>query len=318
MSLLVLSPIPLLTKHNIPQDFYTSYPDTTYLIHLKRWASLYLTDSWYWNQIMIWLDENPYPRTVTLLNLSGQHLPVERRLIISPPFPIHCIHVDLSYNRLVDLNPLNSHIFQTLNIQCNQLISLPNHICTSLKILNASYNLFTTLPECFIQSKSLQEVDLTHNKLQRVPLFMNETVKIKYQFNPIYEHHKDVLGIDPLKETWTLVELATIHQSLKKPEEDQETPNTPLDPLGRFIDHFNTTIQVLQEERNDLYQKYTSLTIKVTQLEEDLQESRKSSDPFPCYTRKRKLSDHYLSPMCNTQTPPLLLPLSPLLSVCSN
>lgn len=67
--------------------------------------------------------------------------------------------LDLSYNKLHDLNPV--------------LIR-----CTQLKVLNLSDNHLEDIPDALKSLKELTELNLSHNKLQYIPLVINQFAQL--------------------------------------------------------------------------------------------------------------------------------------------
>lgn len=61
------------------------------------------------------------------------------------------------------------------------LPTLPNelYLLKNLKVLNASYNCLTWLPETFVQFQCLEVINLSHNKLVHLPALFNQMVSIK-------------------------------------------------------------------------------------------------------------------------------------------
>lgn len=87
--------------------------------------------------------------------------------------PSHLIELDLSYNKLDDLNPLMMRCSQlrVLNLSDNQLKTLPDALgdaFKSLTDLNLSHNHLEIVPSVIGSFQHIQCLDLSNNPIQKI------------------------------------------------------------------------------------------------------------------------------------------------------
>jgi len=88
--------------------------------------------------------------------------------------PLSLLQLDLSYNKLEDLNPLIIRCTQLkmLNLSDNQLKAIPEQLggalSKNLRDLNLSHNLFDIIPPVIQSFQSLQCLDLSNNPIQKI------------------------------------------------------------------------------------------------------------------------------------------------------
>lgn len=87
--------------------------------------------------------------------------------------PGKLIELDLSYNKLDDLNPILFRCTQlkVLNLSDNQLKTIPDQLSESFKNLenlNLSHNHFEVIPPVIGSYQHLQCLDLSNNSIQKI------------------------------------------------------------------------------------------------------------------------------------------------------
>lgn len=87
--------------------------------------------------------------------------------------PGNLLELDLSYNKLEDLNPLLMRCSQlkVLNISDNQLKEFPDALSDAfrnLRELNLSHNQFETIPSVIGCFQFIQCLDLSNNSIQKI------------------------------------------------------------------------------------------------------------------------------------------------------
>lgn len=87
--------------------------------------------------------------------------------------PGNLIELDLSYNKLDDLNPLMMRCSQlkVLNLSDNQLKTIPDALSDAFKNLqelNLSHNQFETIPSVIGCFQHIQCLDLSNNPIQKI------------------------------------------------------------------------------------------------------------------------------------------------------
>ena len=100
---------------------------------------------------------------------------------IPPELPLrlpHLTHIDLSYNKLLEL-PENLPVFfhlETLILNNNQLTELPStiHRISKLRKLNLSANKLRELPNNLGALSALERLNVTDNKLKRLPISLGK------------------------------------------------------------------------------------------------------------------------------------------------
>jgi Leucine-rich repeat (LRR) protein len=111
--------------------------------------------------------------TTTALDLSRCNLydiPLEELATIDPEM---LLELDLSYNKLDDLNPLllKCRNLKNLNISDNQLKTIPEALSEAfqnLQDLNMSHNHLEIIPEVIGTFQFLQSLDLSNNSIQKI------------------------------------------------------------------------------------------------------------------------------------------------------
>lgn len=111
--------------------------------------------------------------TTTCLDLSRCNLydiPLEELSTIDPEI---LTELDLSYNKLEDLNPLllKCKNLKHLNISDNQLKTIPDALCDAfqnLQDLNLSHNHLEVIPLVVGSLQYLQSLDLSNNSIQKI------------------------------------------------------------------------------------------------------------------------------------------------------
>jgi internalin A len=87
--------------------------------------------------------------------------------------PVNLTELDLSYNKLDDLNPLMMRCSQlrVLNISDNQLKTIPEALSDAFKNLedlNLSHNQFEVIPSVLGSFQYIQCLDLSNNPIQKI------------------------------------------------------------------------------------------------------------------------------------------------------
>jgi Leucine-rich repeat (LRR) protein len=110
---------------------------------------------------------------ITSLDLSRCNLfdvPIDELATLDPA---NLIELDLSYNKLDDLNPLllKCKNLKNLNLSDNQLKTIPDALSNAfqnLLDLNLSHNHLETIPTVIGSLQSLQCLDLSNNSIQKI------------------------------------------------------------------------------------------------------------------------------------------------------
>lgn len=191
------------SSDTLPNEFIQAYPEVS--LKLVQWNKQHPEYSpTYWQRIVLYIEHHPCsfdatkmkhgPSSMLLppLDLSGSAvLPNKQKLTVVPPLPPFCQVVDLSMNRIIDLNACNTHVTM-MDLRYNEMDMLPDLVFPNLVKLDISYNALQIVPMGFTQSKVLDQIDFSYNDIRTFPSLVN-TCFVTYHHTPIYKEHSQRL-----------------------------------------------------------------------------------------------------------------------------
>jgi hypothetical protein len=200
----------------IPRPLRDTDPHLT--MALLTWKNDHPRMSYYWNQLMALvtkfyevtqtsvMETIEFDTTLVLRAPFDNNTPDQDKLMVVPPLPKFIVTVDLSYNRIIDLNPLNGHL-QNIDLGYNQIQTLTTLKLPYLKQLDLSHNNIVMVPHLLIMSESLVLLDIAYNQVTSLPTLNNKNSKLTYHDNPVYMEHLQTLEVDVIDPSWCYAEL---------------------------------------------------------------------------------------------------------------
>lgn len=200
----------------IPRPLRDTKPHLT--MSLLTWRKDHPSMGYYWNQLMMYIskfyeltqasitDTIEFDTVLDLTSPDRENTLDPAKLLVVPPLPEFCVSVDLAYNRVIDLNPLNGHL-QNIDISFNQIQTLVTLKLPYLRQLCLCNNDFQVIPHLLVASKCLTVLDISYNQVKDLPMLNSKNAKLIYDDNPIYMEHLQTLKVNEIDRNWCYGEL---------------------------------------------------------------------------------------------------------------